>query len=125
MSDPIQQTPAPTMAPTATQTAIIDVGLTFQEFVKLRNEYKASGLSGITKLGTEAFGVIKQDVADIEAAIPEVKSGFKTSEFWLNVVGGITIVYPAVMGHPLPTTVTMSIAALIGVYNLVRGALKK
>lgn len=68
---------------------------------------------------------IQQDIKDVQAALPIIKSGWQTSEFW-SVVAGMLVIggWKAVTGNPPPADVTVPIAGLISVYVFARSLIK-
>lgn len=109
---------------TPTQQVEKDTLLTVEEALKIFSLFKSGGAKAALGEFSAAAGIIKQDVVDVKVALPEIKNGFKTSEFWAMVLAGVGIVYPVVIGHPLNPIVSASIAGLAAIYALVRGALK-
>lgn len=62
--------------------------------------------------------------ADVKAALPTIKAGYKTTEFWLVAGAGLVIVGADLAGHPLSVTTDSLLGALTGVYAVVRGFTK-
>ncbi len=48
--------------------------------------WKTKGKDGLIALLPETIAAAKKDIADVQAFIPIVKAGYKTSEFWLFVL---------------------------------------
>jgi hypothetical protein len=87
--------------------------------------YKSSGVSGLSALLGEAVTVIEKDYTDVKAALPSIKSGYKTTEFWLIVgVGLANGLYTVFSGKTLPIDLNVVAAALIAVYTAARALTK-
>jgi len=86
----------------ALQTLLADI-------VKIGERAKAKDLAGAV---TEAA----KDLPDVMAAVPAIKAGHKTSEFWVVVGIGAVIVACQLTGHPLPTDATVTLAGLAAAY---------
>lgn len=54
-----------------------------------------------------------------------IKSGFKTSEFWLNVTAGAVCGGAYALGHPLDNAAVFGIFAIAGAYTWHRYKLKE
>lgn len=86
---------------------------------------KAGGLQNAAPLIPKVVGAVQKDVADVTAALPMIKAGYKTSEFWI-VVGALVLVgvVPLVTGKPAPMDSVTVIGAISAVYAVVRGLTK-
>jgi hypothetical protein len=86
---------------------------------------KAQGVQGAVALAPRIVTAVEKDVADVTAALPTIKAGYKTSEFWV-VVGALVLVgvVPYITGKPAPFDATTVIGALAAVYSVVRGFTK-
>lgn len=67
------------------------------------------------------------EIADVEAdarlVVKETKKGYKTTEFWLTILGSLAVVFN---GVPLPESKEgYVVAALVGLYAVARGLAKK
>jgi hypothetical protein len=68
----------------------------------------------------------EKDWADVSAALPAIKAGYKTTEFWLVVaVGAGNFVYLKATGHPLPIDTNAVLGAVVAVYTAARALIKK
>lgn len=86
---------------------------------------KAKGIQGIVDNSPALIAAATQDIADIQAAIPEIKAGLKTTEFWVPVAAALAgIIYFGVSGKDLPVNLTAGIAAVLGIYIAARTMLK-
>lgn len=52
----------------------------------LLSAWKTKGKDGLIALLPDTIAAAKKDIADVQAFIPLVKAGYKTSEFWLFVL---------------------------------------
>jgi len=87
---------------------------------------KAGGLPGVAALAPKIIPDVQQAIADVEAAVPAIKAGYKTTEFWLIVAFGVAnAVVPLITGKPLPFDVNGSLAAVLSVYTIIRALIKK
>ncbi len=87
---------------------------------------KQNGLKGLAPLLPRLAAEAREDFAAVKPALALAKDGYKTTEFWLTT--GVLLsnaVYLALAGKPLPLDVNATVGALVAVYTLVRGALKK
>jgi hypothetical protein len=75
----------------------------------------------VPKVAEEA----KKDFADVKAALPVIKAGYKTTEFWLVAGAGIITVMFQALGKPINFDVTAALSGLIGIYTVIRGLAKK
>lgn len=96
-----------------------------KEITALIAAYKSNGASGVAALLPALAPEIKKDWQDIQAAIPTIKAGYKTTEFWITTVVCTAFAVLGAMGK-VPSVDAMSlIAALSGVYAVIRGVMKK
>jgi len=87
---------------------------------------KQSGLKGLTPLLPRIAAEAREDFEAVPPALALAKASYKTTEFWLTT--GVLLsnaVFLACAGKPLPLDVNATVAGLVAVYTLVRGALKK
>src|SRR4051812_26612298 len=94
MSDTVTS-PSPSPEVQAMATDIIaDAGI-----VKtLVADFKANGTKGLLAHLPDVVAAMEKDFTDVKAALPAIKAGYKTTEFWL-VVG-------VLLGNGVYTTVT-------------------
>lgn len=87
--------------------------------------FKSGGLKAALPMAPSVVTTVQRDVADVAAALPAIKAGYKTTEFWITV-GGIVLVgaVPMFTGKPLPFDSVTVIGALSAVYAIVRGLTK-
>lgn len=89
-------------------------------------DYKAGGLKALSADLGDIVREVEEDFTAITAALPAIKAGYKTSEFWLILaVPLINTGYFAATGKVLPLDLNIVFATLVGLYTLVRGIIKK
>src|SRR5690242_12034093 len=62
---------------------------------------KAGDKSQLIALIPKVAEDVKRDIADVRAALPVIKAGWKTSEFWLIVATGVVATVSQLTGHPI------------------------
>lgn len=95
---------------------------------EIYSAYKTKGAPGALQAALSHVSDVTKTFGDVQAALPSVKSGYKTSEFWLTIgyaVGAqvITMLNP----HLSPSVVNIleiSSAVLPVVYTLSRALVK-
>jgi hypothetical protein len=87
--------------------------------------YKLGGKDALIALLPEAETLIHREIDDVKAALPAIKSGWKTSEFWLTAGVALAIGIPALLNHPLPIQADAALALATTVYTVIRGLVKK
>jgi hypothetical protein len=108
-----------------TQTLISEIADDVTLGKKLVAAYKTGGKSAVLALLPEVVAEGQQDIAAVEAALPEIKVGYKTTEFWLMVaLFAGNAVYLQMTGRALPLDVNVTLAALTGIYTVIRGLIK-
>jgi len=70
----------------------------------------------IAKLGIENRNLIEQQVKEVEDAIPLIKSGWKTTEFWVVVLYGAFNIFCIVKGISIPPTDDITLGGLVASY---------
>jgi len=88
---------------------------------------KANGVAGAVAQAPAVIAAVEQDIADVTAAIPVIKAGYQTTEFWFGLLACALIASLAKFTS-LPASsmvaVSSAIAALAAVYTVVRGMAK-
>ena len=87
---------------------------------------KKSGPAGLTPLAPGLIAAGEKDFADVKAALPAVKAGYKTTEFWLT--GGVVLgngLYTLFTGHVLPIELNVVLGGLVAIYTTARALVKK
>jgi hypothetical protein len=108
-----------------TQTLIADLADDVTLGKQLVAAYKTGGKSAVLALLPNIASEAEKEFADVEAALPEIKAGYKTTEFWLMVaLFAGNAVYLKLSGHALPLDVNATLATLTGIYTVVRGVMK-
>lgn len=117
----------PTTVDPKVQAVLTDAVATEKLAVAIVQAFKTQGMAGAAAQLPVAVGVVEKDIADETAAIPVVKAGLKTSEFWISALsaGAITVL-GAYTKLPPATLITISSAlgAIAAVYTVVRGMVK-
>lgn len=87
---------------------------------------KAKDWAKLTTMIPSVAQEASKDIAAVEEAIPEIKAGYKTTEFWL--VAALLLfnaIYFDIRGVALGWDTNTAIGTVIGVYSIIRGVLKK
>lgn len=126
-------TPAATVTPAATtqpgdlKPLANDLQADIQLAVQVVKAMKAQGaVAGITANAAPIIAAVQQDIKDVEAALPAVKAGYKTTEFWMIAafLGG-NATYVALTGKTLPIDFDAVSATVIAIYTAFRSQAKK
>lgn len=102
--------------PDTTNEIQADIELGKQAMILLKNKDYA----GLVRLGESNAGTIQKQLLEVEQLVPAVKSGWKTSEFWLITAFFIVNTYCVWKGITLPISDDVSIAGLIATYSINR-----
>lgn len=93
---------------------------------KIAADVKAGGAQAALAELPEAIALVEKGFGDVKAALPAIKAGAKTTEFWLVVAFGLgNGLYVGFTGHALPFDVNASLALVISVYTAARAIIKK
>ena len=87
---------------------------------------KKSGVAGLVPLAPSLIAVGKKEYLDVKAAMPSIKAGYKTTEFWLT--GGLVVgngLYTLFTGHVLPVDLNVVLGGLVAIYTTARALMKK
>lgn len=105
--------------------AVSDAVSTEQLVVAIVKAMKAQGVAGAAAQIPAVISQVETDVADFTAAVPAVKAGMKTTEFWVGLAccGALTFI-PTVTKAPVALPVASAIGALGAVYIGFRSVLK-
>ena len=114
-----------TQTQAATQPLIDDAIQAEKEVQALIAAYKAGGAAGVAALLPGIAPQVEKTYADVKAALPTIKAGYKTSEFWIVVLVGLGFSILTAMGKVPPMDGTAVVGALTAVYTVVRGLMKK
>lgn len=109
----------------ATQPLIDDAVQAAHEINALLAAYKAGGTSAVAKLLPALAPQVEKVYTDVKTVIPDIKVGYKTTEFWIVVVVEFAIGVYTYLGKIPPVDGSATMAALAGIYAVVRGLLKK
>ena len=87
--------------------------------------YKTDGVAGVTKQAPQVVAEVERDFVDVKAAVPTIKAGVKTTEFWL-VAGFLAgnAVYVGLTGKTLPVDVDAVLGTVLSVYAGLRHVAK-
>jgi hypothetical protein len=109
----------------ATQPLLDDAVQTEKEVASLVAAYRAHGVAGVAALVPALAQTAGKDYEDVATAVPAIKSGWRTSEFWVIIGIGLVDLYFGVTGKETPTTVTEILTVLGAAYGVSRGITKK
>jgi len=130
--DETQSTPVPVaVAAPVTQPADLkplaqDVQDDIALIVSVVKAYKSGGAAGLTQQAPAAVAAVEKDFGDFQTALPAIKAGFKTTEFWLIVAFLMgNGAYIALTGKTLPIDVDAVLAAVLSVYASLRHLAKQ
>lgn len=87
--------------------------------------YKRGGVPALLAVLPGAAEELRQDIEATLRAVPEIRAGYKTTEFWLTA--GLMLgngIYTAATGKVLPFDLNATLTALVGVYALARAVIK-
>lgn len=122
--DPIP-TPAPSAPPVATQALAQDVVDDIVLAKQLVAAYRTGGSQAALALLPSTLAALEKDYRDVKAALPEIKAGYKTTEFWLLV--GVSLgngIYLVLTGKALPVDLNVVLGGVIGIYTVARALIK-
>lgn len=104
----------------------VDAGIAAQDIKDGVAAYKKGGFPAVAALSPTLVPHIRDIVADVKEAVPAIKAGYKTTEFWLIVAFGLAnAIVPVFTGKPLPFSIDGSLAAVLSIYAIGRAILKK
>lgn len=124
MADVIQTANTDTTK-TLVRPVIDDVIKAEKHITALIAVYKATGVSGVAALLPALEPEVMQDYQDVKAALPTIKAGYKTTEFWIVVATCTGLGILTAMGKVPAVDGATIIGALTGIYAVVRGLIKK
>lgn len=87
--------------------------------------YRTGGASAASALLGDVVSAIEKDYSDVKAALPSIKAGYKTTEFWLVV--GVAVgngLYTTITGKTLPIDLNIVLSGLVAVYAAARSLTK-
>ena len=94
---------------------------------KLVADFKAGG---VKKIAAEDLAAVvaeaQKNYTAVLTALPAVKAGYKTTEFWM--VAGVLLgnaIYTGATSKVLPLDLNATLTALVAIYTVVRGLVKK
>lgn len=127
----IQAAPVPVPVPvtqaqtdTTIQGLSTDVVQAITDVKKLIAAYEQGKLAAVGAALPSIIPDIERDYEDVKAALPTIKTGYATTEFWITLVVDGIITYLTAAGKVPPMDGAATIAALTAVYTVVRGHIK-
>lgn len=122
---PIQVTLTPEQIQTALQPFLADLAKGVPVVEKVIADVKSGGVAGALKDLPAVEEEAQAIFTDVKAALPTIKAGIATTEFW--VVAGVlgSIVGLSAAGHPLPINTDAVIGVVAGIYTAARSLVKK
>lgn len=118
-------TPSTSVSTVATEQTLKDIYSSIQFAMDEIKKIKTGGVQQAMVDMPAAVAVVSKDIADVKAAVPEIKAGLKSTEFWAPVAAtAIGIVYYGVTGKDIPVDLTALAASVIGIYIAARTLLK-
>ena len=118
--------PTPTATDSSVNKLVSDVAPLASDIKAAIQAYTVGGIAAVAAQSPTLVPHVQAIVADVQAAAPAIKAGYKTTEFWLLVAFGVAnAAVPLVTGKPLPFNTDASLAAVLAVYTTVRALLKK
>lgn len=127
MSDPTTPTTTTTTMPVSaanTQAALAEIANDVPLVKDIAAAVKKDGVKAILSFLPQIIAEGQKDYTAISAAIPEVKLGYKTTEFWMIIGATLLITVSSLIGHPLPVAADVVIGTLTAVYTLGRTIVK-
>lgn len=101
-----------------------DIAQAEKEVAAIIAAYKSNGASGVAALLPALAPELQKDYADIKAAIPTIKAGYKTTEFWIVVAVCLGMSIMTMFGKVPTVDGATIVGALTGIYTMVRGLTK-
>ena len=87
--------------------------------------YKAEGVGAIAKQAPQIVAEVEKDYEDAAKAVPAIKAGVKTTEFWL--IAGFLVgnaAYVGLTGKTLPVDVDAVLGTVLSIYAALRHVAK-
>ena len=115
-------TPSTIMTDAAIKEIADDLPAVKELIAAIKSKDKARIFAALTVAGKEA----KEDYDAVVKAVPEIKAGYKTTEFWLVVI--VVLVNAGLIafkGESLGFDTNMVIGALTAIYAVVRSFVKR
>jgi hypothetical protein len=121
----MSDTVTPTLEPVATEAALKDIVKDIAFARQIVAAIKSGGVQAAASLIPDAVAAVDRTVKDVEAALPEIKAGYKTSEFWVTI-GSMALVlgYETIAGKELSTNATVLVGAVVTIYTAARTLFK-
>jgi len=128
--DATSSSPATPATPTIDETAVKALAQDAIDAANLGKQvvtaWKSGGPAAASALLSQVISAGEKDYADLTAALPSIKAGYKTTEFWLTV--GVMLLnggYALVSGKTLPVDANVVLGAVVVIYTAARALVKK
>jgi hypothetical protein len=123
---PLSPAPAPNPVDPSVITAVQDVASDVPLAKQIITDFKTGGPAGAAKDLPQVLAALSSQLADFKAAVPAIKAGYKTTEFWLvlAVIAG-NAGYVALTKKTLPIDVNVVLGAVVAIYTAARSLVKK
>jgi hypothetical protein len=119
---PDQTNPVPTQ--TAFNNLIAEASDDVVLVKRIITAVKSKDRAALLSLIPEAAKEVTEDFTAVKTALPEIKQGYKTSEFWAVALVALANLYSAISGKPIPVDVNVIVGSLVGLYTIIRGMVK-
>jgi hypothetical protein len=117
---------APVAVPSATGALLNEIMTGLVPLVKAAvAAEKAGGLGALSGQLPAAIAEGQKLVTDVQAALPEIKAGYKTTEFWIGAGVVALIGLSSLLGRPLSVETDAVLAAVSTIYIVARSLIKK
>lgn len=120
MSDPIINPAKPEIQ--ALEQDALD---TASEIMAVYKAYKSGGLKGVIGESGNIRTAVTKDIVDTKAALPVIKDGLKTSEFWLSSAACAALLLMTYKGFTIPPAISATIGGVVSLYAMFRTGAKK
>lgn len=111
---------APELQPLASDVAQ-DISLIKQ----VASDVKAGGVQAALKDIPQAVSLVETEYEDVKKALPLIKAGYKSTEFWLVLAFFLgNVAYTAFTGKNLPFDTDLVLGGVLAVYTAARGLIK-
>ncbi len=104
------------------QDAVSPLAADLQRDIELGKQvvaaYKTGGKQAVIAMLPDVVTEVRKDIADVQAAMPTIKAGYKTTEFWLvAALFAANAVYVGLTKKTLPIDVNAIIATAVAIYS--------
>ena len=117
---------APAIQPSDLKPLAQDVQNDIALIVSAIKAYKTGGAAALTQQAPSVVAAVEKDFKDVKAALPAIKAGYTTTEFWLIVAFLLgNGAYIAITGKTLPIDVDAVLATVLSIYASLRHVAKQ